>query len=165
MTVERSVKSMLLAAALALAIPAGCFFWRAPGPELSASEKTLEGISCTPVFSRSPGPAPSFSGLDWPVGTPMRPAPAAGHRPQGFPPAPLLAALPAARFPEPARTSLDRPPTLSMIYHEGSLKSALIDDRVIHEGSRVGDHLVLRIEPSGVLLRKAGKDTWLSLDQ
>jgi hypothetical protein len=83
MTVERSVKSMLLAATLALAIPAGCFFWRAPRPELSASEKTLEGISCTPVFSRSPVPAPSFSGLDWPVGTPKgagtgRRAPAAG---------------------------------------------------------------------------------------
>ena len=165
MTVERSVKTMFLAAALALAIPAGCFFWRAPRPELSASEKALAGISCTPVFSASAGPAPSFSGLDWPVGTPKRPAAAAGHRPQGFPPAPLLALRTAAGFPEPARTSLDRPPTLSMIYNEGSLKSALIDDQVAHEGSRVGGRTVLRIEQSRVLLRKAGKDTWLSLDQ
>jgi hypothetical protein len=51
-----------------------------------------------------------------------------------------------------------------MVYSEGSIKTAIVDGHVLHEGSTLSKYLVVKIEKTRVLLRTAGKDIWLSID-
>ena len=51
-----------------------------------------------------------------------------------------------------------------MLYCEGSIKTAIIDGQVLHEGSVLGSYQIVKIEKTRVLLKTAGKEIWLSID-
>lgn len=52
-----------------------------------------------------------------------------------------------------------------MISYDDSTKMAIIDNRVVNEGSRIDGGVVVKIEQTRVLIRKDGKDLWLTIAQ
>jgi hypothetical protein len=150
------MKSALIGSLLAIAVPGAWFFWKLPPQNLSPAEKELIAFTSPPLTIARPRQQSTFSGLDSPVR-------AAVIKP---PPTPAAAgANPPARAWKPARRiSFDSRPALSMIYCEGSIKTAIIDGHVLHEGSQLGKNRIERIERTRVLMRGSGKDIWLSID-
>lgn len=166
MNAPGSSKGVLLCSLLALALPAGFFFWKIPAPGLSAPEKELTNLRCAPLIIAAPEARPPFSGLEWHFRVAAPKQPAGGTGMGALPPPPIpVAQRVAPGAAAPRRDLPDRTPVLSLIYHEGSTRTAIIDGQIAHEGALVGGCRVLRIEEARVLVARAGKDTWLSTDQ
>ena len=177
MTLSSSMKTILTALLLVISIPAGFFFWKMPAAKLSTTENELVNFSSTPLSLSSTRPQAIFSGLDYPVRvTPKQSAPAASAEAakqtppaatgtKSFPPGPIPAAnVPVVVSRPIQRNSFDSQHVVSMIYSEGSIKTAIIDGQVVHEGTTLGASQIVAIEKTRVLIRTAGKDLWLNID-
>jgi hypothetical protein len=182
MNFDATIKNILVALLLVASIPTTFLFWKKPVPIMSASEKELIGFSSQPLTMSPPRSQTVFSALDFPVRiTSKQPvqatqppqaapatqaAPVAGGTPKGFPPGPIPSANVGAEAPaKPVQpNSFGSKHVVSMIYSEGSVKTAVIDGNVLHEGSVFGKSQVVSIEKTRVLVRTAGKDIWLKID-
>ena len=171
MNLDSTMKTILVAVLLIISVPVTFLFWKIPATKLSAPEKELMKFTSQPLAMSPPRNQIVFSALDSPVRiTPKNAAPVADTVPKGFPPGPIPAAnapatiAPAAE-PKPIQPdSFGSHPVISMVYSEGSVKMAVIDGQVLHEGSLLGKHKVIKIEKTRVLMRIAGKDIWLNID-
>jgi hypothetical protein len=177
MIITTAMKTIFAATLLLISIPAALYFWKMPAPKLSATEKDLINFSSPPLTLSSSKTQAIFSGLDYPVritikqqASPVGPegnkqTPAVGAGIKSFPPGPIPAASVPALASKPfKRNSFGSKPVVSMIYSEGDIKTAIIDGQVLHEGSFVGGSQIVTIEKTRVLMRNAGKETWLSID-
>lgn len=161
MTFDRTISTILLISFLVIAIPAALFFRKQPGPVLTPSEKELTTFKDQPIAISSPLPQSTFSGL----ASPVRAAPPiisevtinAGKAAS----APNAAALLSKKGPP---RSLGSRPVVSMIYYAGSTRIALVDNHVVKEGTVLDGGLIVKIEDTRVLMRKAGKDIWLTTE-
>jgi len=165
MSVDATMRTVLVAALLAIGLPACLLLWKMPEARLTDSERELIKFSTPPRAAFPPRPRAPFAGLDNPVRAASKQAPAAGVEVKGSAPAPIPAARATRAALKPKlRDSFGSRPTLSMIYSEGSKKTAIIDGQVLHEGSLLGNRRVVKIEKTHVLLRTADKEIWLSID-
>ena len=166
MIVDSTMKTVLAATLFAIGFPTLFLFWKLPATKLSASEKELISFTNQPLAMSPLRPQTVFSGLDSPVKLIQhKQPPAAGTGSRIFPPGPIPDAHPARVASEPGRhNSFDSHPVVSMIYFEGSVKTAIINGQVLHEGSFLAGGQIIKIEKTRVLLRTSGKDIWLSID-
>lgn len=165
MNVDATMRTILVASLLVIVIPVTFFCWEMPSANLTATEKELINFSSQPLVISPPRPQATFSGLDCPVRVASKKQPAAGTGVKSLPFGPIPAANSATVPSKPGRRiSFDSRPTVSMVYSEGSIKTAIIDGHVLHEGSFFGKYLLVKIEKTRVLMRTAGKDIWLSID-
>ena len=145
MTIDATIKNILVALLLVISIPTTYLFWKKPIVKLAASEKELISFSSQPLVMPPPRIQTIFSALDFPVRItspqpaqptqPTQAAPAAAATPKNFPPGPIPAANVVAATPsKPFQpNSFGSHPVVSMIYSEGSIKTAIIDGHVLHE--------------------------------
>lgn len=162
MTLDPTLRTVLVALLAAVGIPVAFFFWKMPKATLTPAEKELSTFSNPPLVVLPPRPQASFSGQLSPVRI-SPPKPAEGKAtPKGIPSAggsPPSASRTAAKARLP--NTFGGRHTVSMIYCAGSTKTAIVDGKVLHEGSPLGDDRIIKIEKTRVLLRSAGKDQWL----
>jgi hypothetical protein len=170
MTIDATIKNILVALLLVIGIPTTFLFWKKPAVNLSTLEKELISFSSQPLTMSPPRSQTVFSALDFPVKVtskqPTQATSVAGGMSKNFPPGPIPAENAGATAPaKPVQpNSFGSHHVVSMIYSEGSTKTAIIDGHVLHDGSVLGKSQVIRIEKTRVLLRTAGKDLWLNID-
>ena len=161
-----ALRLIIVLLVLTACIPAALFFWEMPMAPSALPEKELMNFTDSLKAAIPPSPQASYAGLDCPVQPPPVKGPAVVTVAKSFPPGPIPEATAAAPAAKPqVRDSFHSSPNVSMIYCEGSTKTAIIDGQVLHEGSRLGKSLVVQIEKARVLLRTAGKDVWLNVEQ
>jgi hypothetical protein len=170
MTIDDTIKTIIIGTALGIIIPVTFLFWKAPKPILTAPEKELITFSTTPLEMSPPKSHIVYSALENPVRvTTKMQAPFAGSGGKSTALTPM-GTFSSGRNPSPAasrpilRNSFGSHPVVSMIYTEGPEKTAIIDGKVLHEGSVFASNRVVRIEKTRVLLRSAGRDIWLSIE-
>lgn len=166
MTLDATVKTVLVATLLAIGIPGLFLSWSLPAPRLSATERELMNFSSKPLAMSPPSMQTVYPELQSPVRATSKPqTPVAGSMSRSFPPG----KIPAASIAEDASkrrrgNSFDSHPVVSMIYTENSIKTAIIDGQVLHEGSVLRGNRIVKIEKTRVLMRAAGKDVWLKIE-
>lgn len=162
MTGDRTIPAMLLTMFLVLAIPVGLYFRTLPAPALTPSEKELAKFSSQTVAMSSAQPPKVYSGLACPVtASPKKPDMGTGEKTVR-----TVTATPGTTKrvkPEPPR-SLGSLPVVSMISFDGSTRTAIIDNRVVTEGSELDGGKIIKIEENRVLMRKTGKNVWLTIE-
>ena len=162
MNLDRSIITILAVSFLVLAIPAGLFFRKLPNAEPAPSEKELIEFSSKPVALSSPQMQVIYSGLASPLrGTSISSGDVLTKiaKPVFAPNSTPLKAKSKRQF------SLSSLPVVSMIYSGGSTRMAIVDNHVVHEGSALNGGVIVKIENTRVLLRKTGKDIWLTTEQ
>jgi len=159
---DRTILMLLAVLFVVCAIPTALFFRKLPVVGLTASEKELADFSSKPVPVVSTSPHIEFSGLACPVSPIQKPvAYNIGKRAVKTPmPLPALVSPNKAS----ARTFVGLP-VVSMISYDDSTKIAIVDNRVVNEGSEVDGGVIVKIEQTRVLMRKDGKDLWLTMAQ
>ncbi len=161
MTADKTIPTVLLVSFLVIAIPAALFFRKLPNADLTPSEKELIDFSNKPVAMSLPRQQPAFSGLASPVKATLRKSGDATTKSGKSVSTPNAASMNAKNdLPR----SLASRPTVSMIYYAGSTRMAIIDDHVVHEGSALDGSRIVKIEETRVLMRKNGKDLWLTTE-
>jgi hypothetical protein len=169
MTLDRSIATLLLVPLLGLTLPAAVLFYQLPDSGISPVERELIGFSYQPVTLSGGKPPASFAGLECPV-APGMPAGTAAPEPKGkggpvvFPPGPIPVGAAPVGAKLPRRNPVPALPSVSLIYSDGPVKTAIIDGHVLHEGASLASNKILKIEKTRVLLRTHGKEIWLSLD-
>lgn len=162
MTANRIFPAMLLTAFLVISIPAGLYFRKPAAPVISPSEAELAKFTSQPADMSSPPPPPLiFSGLASPLTVP----PAQPDVRSSEKTARTTTALPLTTKkmqPIPPR-SLGSLPVVSMISYDSETRTAIVDNRVVTEGSELGGGVIVKIEENRVLMRKAGKNLWLTI--
>ncbi len=161
MTLDRTITTILTVLFLVIAIPAILFIRKLPNTDPTLSEKELIAFSSKPVALSSPQTQVIFSGLP----SPLR----VTSKPNGDV---LVKSVKPVSAPNPAalnaksklQLSLGSLPVVSMIYFAGSTRMAIIDNHVVHEGSTLNSGVIVKIENTRVLLRKTGKDIWLTTE-
>jgi hypothetical protein len=171
MTLDRSIATLLLVPLLGLTLPAAVLFCKLPESGISPVERELITFSYQPVTLSGGKPPAIFAGLECPVApgmptgtTTAPPGPKGLGGPVVFPPGPIpVGAAPvAAKLQQ--RNTAPALPSVSLIYSDGPVKTAIIDGHVLHEGASLAGNKILKIEKTRVLLRTNGKEIWLSLD-
>jgi hypothetical protein len=161
MTLDRTISTILTVSLLVIAIPGGLFFRKLPNVNLTPSEKELIDFSSKPVTLSPLQTQATFSGLVSPlIGTskPIGDILAKNGKPV---PASNTSTLNVKKKPQLSLGSL---PVVSMIYFAGSTRMAIVDNHVVHEGSILDSGIIVKIEKTRVLLRKTGKDIWLTTE-
>ncbi len=161
MNFDRNIAAMLLAPLIGLAAPAAVYFWKMPAGGMTVTETQLMSFSSQPLVVSRRSPPPSYSGINSPI-QPLAVQIQAQTPAATFPPGPIPTAS-GVKQPE-ERANLFHTPSLSMIYSDGGSRMAIIDGHVLHEGSVVAGHTILKIEKTKVLARTAGKELWLSIE-
>lgn len=154
MTADKTVVSIVLTLFLVVAIPAMLLLRKLPDSELTPSEKELIGFSNPSVAISTPSPLITFTGRTCPVTKPVKP--------DGYSKDKNLKA-PSSIKSIPSR-SLGSLPVVSMIYYAGSTRMAIVDGHVVNEGSDLEGGVIIKIDKNQVLMRKAGKDLWLTTE-
>jgi hypothetical protein len=163
MTADRTIPTVFAVMFVVCAIPAALYFRKLPAAELTVSEKEIAGFSSKPVSIAPPPPLVTFSGVACPVSAAQKPVAIGIEKSSAKEPA--SSPSPAIWKKAPAR-SLASLPVLSMISYDESTKSAIIDNRIVSEGSKLaGGGVIVKIEQARVLIRKNGRDLWLTIDQ
>ena len=159
---DRTILMLLAVLFVVSAIPTALYFRKLPVVGLTALEKELADFSSKPVPVTPTSPHVEFSGLASPVSPTQKPvahdigkSAVKTHMP-----------LPAPVRPNKAlvRTFVGLP-VVSMISYDDSNKIAIIDNRVVNEGSEIDGGVIVKIEQTRVLMRKGGKDLWLTIAQ
>lgn len=166
MNLDATAKTVLVASLLAIGIPALFLFWSLPAPRLSATEKELANFSSKPLAMSPPRMQTVYSAQESPVRVaPKQQTPVAGSMSRNYPPGKIPSANMAEEASKRRRgNSFDSHPVVSMIYTENSIKTAIIDGQVLHEGSVLRGNRIVKIEKTRVLMRAAGKDVWLRIE-
>ena len=165
MSFYAGLRLVIVVTLLSICIPAAVYFWEMPAEPPPVAEKELANFSDSLKAATPASPKESFSGLDCPVQATVAKQPAVVSVTGSFPPGPIPSAPAAAPVSKPnRRNSFNSGPNVSMIYCEGSIKTAIIDGQVLHEGALLGKNQLVKIEKTRVLLRSAGKDIWLSAE-
>ena len=161
MTADRTIPTILFVSFLVIAIPAALFFRKLPKADLTPSEKELIDFSNKSVDMSLPRPQPTFSGRACPVKATLGKSGDVTTK-SGKP-----VSAPNAT-PMNAKSGLPRSlasrPAVSMIYYAGSTRMAIIDGHIVHEGSALDGSRIVKIEATRVLMRKNGKDLWLTTE-
>ena len=162
MTARNTIPTMLLILFLTIAIPSGLYLRKLPAPVITPAEAEMAKFTSQPVDMSLPQPPVVFSGLVCPVTAPHV-TPETGTREK---PAGSVVALPAAtKSVKPATPlSLGSLPVVSMISYDGATRTAIVGNRVVTEGSELGGGRIVKIEENRVLMRRAGKNIWLSIE-
>jgi hypothetical protein len=158
MTADRSIIAKFLTLFLIIAVPIGLYFRKLPTSVRPSAEIELTKFSSQPVSMSFPQPPVVFSGLVCPV-TPRRmtlsqPPPAKVVKAAATP-------LTVKSQPRSLGSSL---PVVSVISYDGSTRTAIVGDRVVIEGSELDGGTIVKIEESRVLMRKNGKNIWLTIE-
>jgi hypothetical protein len=161
MSFDATLRGIVAALLFALGVPAAFLLWKVPAPLQTSAEKELASFAKAPLLLPPQRVPVQVTGLECPVWVTAAKKPAAKLPAQG--PAVRKSAASSALAPK-RRDSFGRRPNISMIYCEGSIKTAIIDGRVVQEGSHLGESLVVSIEKTRVLLRTAQKELWLSTE-
>lgn len=159
---DRSILTLLAVLFVVCAVPTALYFRKLPVVGLTVTEKELADFSSKPVPVIPASPPVKFSGLACPVRPAQKPVTHDIGKNAVKNPMPLPA--PGIPNKSPARTFV-RLPVVSMISYDDSTKMAIIDNRVVNEGSRIDGGVVVKIEQTRVLIRKDGKDLWLTIAQ
>ena len=163
MSADKTIPTILLVGFLVAAIPTGLYFRKLPPQVLPATEMELSKFASQPVAMSSPRPQVIFSGLACPV------TPAQQQKPDTTNNGKNPIAIPVANAPpKTVQKSLPRSlaslPVVSMISYDGSTRTAIVDNHVVTEGSKLNGGVIVKIEETRVLMRKAGRDVWLTTD-
>jgi hypothetical protein len=154
MTADKTVVSIVLTLLLVMAIPATLLLLKLPDSELTPSEKELISFSNPSVAITTPSPLRTFTGRTCPVTKPAK-----ANRDS----ADKSLKGPSYIKSTPPR-SLASLPVVSMIYYAGSTRMAIVDGHVVNEGSDLDGGVIIKIDKNQVLMRKAGKDLWLTTE-
>jgi hypothetical protein len=158
MTADRSIIAKILTLFLIIAVPVGLSFRKLPTPVRPSAEIDLAKFSSQPVSMSFPQPPAVFSGLACPV-TPRQ---AIAEPP---PPARVVKAAPTPLTVKNQPRSLGSSlPVVSVISYDGSTRTAIVGDRVVVEGSAIDGGTIVKIEENRVLMRKNGKNIWLTIE-
>lgn len=158
MTADRSIIAKILTLILIIAVPVGFSFRKLPTPVRTPVEIELAKFSSQPVSMSFPQPPAVFSGLACPVA----PRQAIAEPP---PPARVVKAAPTPLTVKNQPRSLGSSlPVVSVISYDGSTRTAIVGDRVVIEGSAIDGGTIVKIEESRVLMRKNGKNVWLTIE-
>jgi hypothetical protein len=161
MTPDRSIINIVLVSIIVMVLPAALYFRTLPEAELSATEKELMNFTFQPVASSSIRSQDSFSGLANPVkSTAIQNRNSSGRKVSIVPASKAVSRIIYKGQPR----SLSSLPAVSMIYYADSTRMAIIDNHVVREGSSLEGAVIVRIEKNRVLMRKAGKDLWLTTE-
>lgn len=169
MTAYRAIPTILLALSLAIAIPTVLYFRKPPKSELTASDRELINFSNKPVAMSSPQPPATFSGLASPVKTAPNQV-RTGIANIATPDTVIKSEPVAAAKGEPVNPKMSPPrslasrPSVSVIYSVGSSRMAIVNGQVVQEGSAIDSGQIVKIEETRILLRKSGKDIWLTIE-
>ena len=155
MTSIKTVPTIVIVSFLIIAIPAALFFLKQPNPGLTPAEKELIEFSNKPMALPPTQSQATFSGLNSPVNA--APKQRQDTRVKNGKPVPV----PKKGQPR----SLASLPVVSMIYFAGSTRMAIVDDHVVREGSQLDNGVIVKIEETRVLMRKNGKDIWLTTER
>ena len=159
MSSDKTIPIIFFVVFLVIALPVALFFRKAPAATLTASEKELIAFSYKPVSLTLPPPQTTFPPMVSPVrATPKQSGDFLSNNSRQ-PPAASSTVVTAQKALPRSLTSL---PVVSMIYFAGSTRMAIIDNHVVNEGSPLNGGIVAKIEQTRVLVRKAGKDIWLT---
>jgi hypothetical protein len=162
MSADKTIPAMLLTVFLVIAIPAGLYFRKLPTPALSPAETEVGKFTCQPVDISLPQPPAAFSGLECPIAqSTSQSTSVSGGRVVTASPPPVSTT--AGSKPTPPR-SLSSLPVVSMISYDSATRTAIVGDRVVTEGSELDGGKILKIEENRVLMRKAGKNIWLTVE-
>jgi hypothetical protein len=159
---DRTILMLLAVLFVVCAIPTALYFRKLPVVGLTASEKELADFSSKPVPVTPNLPLVKFSGLACPVSPAQKPVTNKIGKIAVKTPMPLPA--PVRPNKASARTFVGLP-VVSMISYDDSTKMAIIDNRVVNEGSEIDGGVIVKIEQTRVLMRKDGKDLWLTIAQ
>ncbi|MDD2851525.1 MAG: hypothetical protein PHY09_06435 [Desulfuromonadaceae bacterium] len=159
---DRTTLMLLAVFCVVCAIPTALYFRTLPVAGLTASEKELADFSSTSVPVTPIPPRMAFSGVACPVKPAQKPVAHDIGKSTAQTPMPLPA--PASPDKSQART-LASLPIVSMISYDESTKMAIIDNRVVSEGSKLDGGVIVKIEQERVLWRKTGRDIWLTIDR
>ncbi|NTV48595.1 MAG: hypothetical protein HGB32_14690 [Geobacteraceae bacterium] len=161
MTLDRTITTILAVPLLVIAIPAILFFRKLPNADLTPSEKELIDFSSKPVPLSPPQTQVVFSGLASPlrgISKPIGDILAKSGKPVSTP------STTPSNAKSNQRLSLGSLPVVSMIYFAGSTRMAIVDNHVVNEGSTLNGGVIVKIEKTRVLMRKTGKDIWLTTE-
>lgn len=166
MTSFRTIPILVTTIILIVAIPTGLYFIRRPSMTLPPIEAELAKFINRPVNMASSGQQVRFFGLICPVTTPaqiltnnkVKPDAAKTVAPRALP-----AKIGNDKTQQPALRSLGSLPVVSVISYDGTVRTAIINNQIVTEGARVDGGLIVKIEETRVLMRKTGKDLWLTI--
>lgn len=157
MNSDKTIVAIAATTVVVLAVPLFLHFRTLPPAQLTAAEKELTTFTNQPVtMAAAPQPL-TFSGKSCPVPPPPKPPPAIVK-------APLLSGFADKIRSTFAARTLSSKPVVSMIYYAGYTRMAIIDRHVVNEGAELDGGVVVTIEKTRVLWRKAGKDLWLTTE-
>ena len=159
MSSDKTIPIIFFVAFLVIALPVALFFRKAPTAILTPSEKELIAFSYKPVSLTLPPPQTTFPPMVSPVITGLKQSGDFSSKNDRLHPAASTTAVTVQKTLPRSLTSL---PVVSMIYFAGSTRMAIIDNHVVNEGSPLNGGIVAKIEQTRVLVRKAGKDLWLT---
>lgn len=161
MNADRTIPAILLTLFLVVAIPTGLYLRKLPAATITPNEAELAKFTSQAVDMSLPQSPRLFSGLACPVTQPQaKQSPGIGQSPDMTPtPQPVT---PASAKPAPLR-SLASLPVVSMISYDGATRTAIVDNRVVTEGSELDGGKIVKIEENRVLMRKNGKNLWLTI--
>jgi hypothetical protein len=154
---NKTIPTIIAVSFILVAIPAALFLRSQPKTELTPSEKELIEFSNKPVALSTTQPQTTFSGLNSPIKTTSKPS----KEIEKTVPAPNTTPIKAKSEMPRSLASL---PAVSMIYSAGSTRMAVIDGHVVQDGSPLDGGIVVKIEETRVLMRKNGKDIWLTTE-
>lgn len=163
MTYVKTIPMLLVSAVLIISIPSWFYFRRPPAIAVVPVETELSKFTSQTVDVSSPQSQTRFSGLICPVSPPQNASANSPGKPVLPVPAPAQASAAGATGKVLPR-SLSSLPVVSMISYDGSTRTAIINNQVVKEGSKLEGGVIVRIEEARVLMRKAGKDLWLTTD-
>ena len=161
MTADKTIPTILLVLFLVFAIPAALFFRTLPSTGLTPSEKELASFSNQPVVLSTLQPQSTFSGLACPVTAPPKPETNVSGKMAATIPAPNAATKNISKVPARSLSSL---PVVSVISYDEYSRMAIIDNHVVNEGSVLDGGVIVKIEKSRVLMRKNGRNLWLTIE-
>jgi hypothetical protein len=159
---DRAILMLLAVLLVVCAIPTALYFRKLPVVGLTASEKELADFSSKPVPVTPTSPPVKFSGLACPVSPAQKPV--VVNIGKSAVKTPVRLPAPVSPKKALARTFVGLP-VVSMISYDDSNKMAIIDNRVVNEGTTIDGGVIVKIEQTRVLMRKDGKDLWLTIAQ
>jgi len=163
-TIDKTILTILLVLLLVIAIPAALFFRKLPDAALTPAEKELVTFSSRPIDLSSPRPRPAFTVLASPIKAAAKPEPVKDVIAKSAPRSPAPQEAPVNNAKKSPVRSLGSLPVLSMISYDGETKTAIINSSVVTEGSEFDGGKIMKIEENRVLMRKAGKTIWLTIE-